>query len=64
MPNELDLNQMLSRAAISIDPEEAEDEKAARLEKEKREHMFVGQRIRCFRGDPGIFDRHWGSVHL
>ncbi len=40
MPQEVDLNDLLSRrATISIDPEETVEERAARLTKEGREHM-------------------------
>lgn len=38
MPQELDVNVMLARASIAIDPEETPDERVARLKREGREH--------------------------
>lgn len=40
MTQEVDVNLMLARASIAIDPEETADERAARLKREGREHVF------------------------
>jgi hypothetical protein len=40
MPQEVDINLMLARASIAIDPEETTDERVARLKRESREHVF------------------------
>lgn len=40
MAQEIDVNVMLARASIAIDPEEPADERAARLKKEGREHAI------------------------
>lgn len=40
MPQEVDVNLMLARASIAIDPEETTDERAARLKREGREQVF------------------------
>jgi hypothetical protein len=40
MPQELDVNTMLTRASIVIDPEETKEERDARLKQERREHTI------------------------
>ena len=40
MPEQVDIKTLLTRASISIDPEESSDERIGRLEREYAEHRF------------------------